>query len=300
MKSSIFNLLIAGGNSALATLLFNGRNIGIYHALQDSELPGSLSEAAAAAQGVEPWRTLHAGPLPDPPRAGLPISESTGPFFGKPDTWQELRGGWSLLIISAPAPVPWPALPRAGSSGRKCFPAGSTAGAWSTASSPRTLLPQVGAVPGGAAPAARRPPVHPSCPLPPWTSSRPAHHPGRFPGPTVTSGPTSAVPQRDHTPGPRAASTTRSASALSWVKHRTELFTRVKVKRKLLSCVRLFATSWTVAHQAPPSTGFSRQEYRSGLPFPSPEDLPDRGVEPRSPTLQQTLYCLSHQESNSL
>ena len=43
---------------------------------------------------------------------------------------------------------------------------------------------------------------------------------------------------------------------------------------------------WTVAHQAPPSMGFSGQEYWSGLPFPSPGDLPDPGVEPRSPTLQ--------------
>ena len=43
---------------------------------------------------------------------------------------------------------------------------------------------------------------------------------------------------------------------------------------------------WTVAHKAPPSMGFSRQEYWSGLPFPSPGDLPDPGVEPRSPTLQ--------------
>ena len=43
-----------------------------------------------------------------------------------------------------------------------------------------------------------------------------------------------------------------------------------KVKVKSLSHVRLFATQWTVAHQAPPSMGFSRQEYWSGLPFPSP------------------------------
>ena len=121
MKSSIFNLLIAGGNSALATLLFNGRNIGIYHALRDSELPGSLSEAAAAAQGVEPWRTLHAGPLLDPPRAGLPIFESTGPFFGKPETWQELRGGWSFLIISAPAPSPGLVSPELGAAGGSAF-----------------------------------------------------------------------------------------------------------------------------------------------------------------------------------
>ena len=55
------------------------------------------------------------------------------------------------------------------------------------------------------------------------------------------------------------------------------------MKVKLLSRVRLFATPWTVAHQAPLSVGFSRQEYWSGLPFPSPGDLPDPGIEPRSP-----------------
>ena len=60
---------------------------------------------------------------------------------------------------------------------------------------------------------------------------------------------------------------------------------KVKVKVKLLSRVRLFATPWTVAHQAPPSMGFSRQEYWRGLPLPSPGDLPDPGIEPRSPTL---------------
>ena len=49
---------------------------------------------------------------------------------------------------------------------------------------------------------------------------------------------------------------------------------------------RLFATPWTVAHQAPLSMGFSRQEYWSGLPCPPPEDLPDPGIEPRSPALQ--------------
>ena len=50
--------------------------------------------------------------------------------------------------------------------------------------------------------------------------------------------------------------------------------------------VQLFATPLTVAHQAPLSMGFSRQEYWSGLPFPSPGDLPDPVTEPRSPTLQ--------------
>ena len=55
-----------------------------------------------------------------------------------------------------------------------------------------------------------------------------------------------------------------------------------KVKVKSLSRVRFFVTPWTVAHQAPPSMGFSRQEYWSGLPFPSPGDLPDPGIKPRS------------------
>ena len=59
-----------------------------------------------------------------------------------------------------------------------------------------------------------------------------------------------------------------------------------KVKVKSLSCVRLFVTPWTVAQQAPPSMGFSREEYWSGLPFPSPGDLPDPGIEPRYPALQ--------------
>ena len=59
-----------------------------------------------------------------------------------------------------------------------------------------------------------------------------------------------------------------------------------KVKVKLLSRVRLFVTPWTVAYQTPPSMGFSRQEYWSGVPLPSPGHLPDPGIEPRSPALQ--------------
>ena len=59
-----------------------------------------------------------------------------------------------------------------------------------------------------------------------------------------------------------------------------------KVKVKLLSCLQLFATPWTVAHQAPPSMGFSRQEYWNGVPFPPPGALPDPGIKPRSPALQ--------------
>ena len=61
---------------------------------------------------------------------------------------------------------------------------------------------------------------------------------------------------------------------------------REKVKMILLSRVQLFVTIWTVAYQAPPCTGFSRQEYWSGLPFPSQGDLPNPGMEPGSPTLQ--------------
>ena len=60
----------------------------------------------------------------------------------------------------------------------------------------------------------------------------------------------------------------------------------MKGEVKSLSRVRLFVTPWTVAHQAPPSMGFSRQEYWSGLPFPSPRDLLNPGIEPRSPALQ--------------
>ena len=55
---------------------------------------------------------------------------------------------------------------------------------------------------------------------------------------------------------------------------------------KSLSHVQLSATPWTVAYQRPLSMGFFRQEYWSGLPFPSPGDLPNPGIEPWSPTLQ--------------
>ena len=54
---------------------------------------------------------------------------------------------------------------------------------------------------------------------------------------------------------------------------------------KSLSRVQLFVTPWTVAYQASPSMGFSRQEYWSGVPFLSPWDLPEPGIEPGSPAL---------------
>ena len=77
-------------------------------------------------------------------------------------------------------------------------------------------------------------------------------------------------------------------------------FLSLRKKVKSLSCVWLFAAPWTIAHQAPPSVEFSRQEYWSGLPFPSPGDLPVPGIEPGSPAMQadaQMLYRLSHQGS---
>ena len=59
-----------------------------------------------------------------------------------------------------------------------------------------------------------------------------------------------------------------------------------------LSGVQIFMTPWTVAHQVLQSMGFCRQEYWSGLPFPSPRDLPDPRVEPKSPTLQEDSFTI--------
>ena len=58
------------------------------------------------------------------------------------------------------------------------------------------------------------------------------------------------------------------------------------MKAKSLSRVRLFVIPWMVAYPSPPSMGFSRKEYWSGVPFPSPGDLPNPGIEPGSPALQ--------------
>ena len=85
------------------------------------------------------------------------------------------------------------------------------------------------------------------------------------------------------------------------LEHR-EIGTIIGKERKLkkvtsLSRVRLFATPWTVTYQNALSLGFSRQEYWSGLPFPSPGNLPDSGIKPSLPHCRQTLYCLSHQGS---
>ena len=58
----------------------------------------------------------------------------------------------------------------------------------------------------------------------------------------------------------------------------------------LLSCVRLFATPWAVAHQDPLSMGFSKQEYWSGLPFPPPGDLPNPEIKLTSPALAGVFF----------
>ena len=66
------------------------------------------------------------------------------------------------------------------------------------------------------------------------------------------------------------------ARTLEWVAISFSNAWKWKVKVKSLSCVRLLATPWTVAHQAPRSMGFSRQEYWSGVPLPSPNKCPKR------------------------
>ena len=71
-----------------------------------------------------------------------------------------------------------------------------------------------------------------------------------------------------------------------WIRNATPPIIHLKVKVKSLSRVRLFVTPWTVAYQALLYMGFSRQEYWSGLPFPSPGDLPDPGIKPGFPALE--------------
>ena len=67
------------------------------------------------------------------------------------------------------------------------------------------------------------------------------------------------------------------------------------VNRSVMS--NSFVTPWSIACQAPLSMGFPRQEYWSGLPFLSPGDLPDSGLEPGTPALQADSLPLSHQGS---
>ena len=65
----------------------------------------------------------------------------------------------------------------------------------------------------------------------------------------------------------------------------------------VLSSGRIFVTPWTIARQAPLSMGFSRQEYKSGLPYPPPGDLPDPGIEPVSPALAGGFFTTESPEN---
>ena len=93
-------------------------------------------------------------------------------------------------------------------------------------------------------------------------------------------------------PSPEAARGNRDhqGSALPWPGPHPGAAPGIEVKA--LSRVRLFTTPWTVAHQAAPSMGFSRQENWSGLPSPSPGDLSNPGIEPGSPALQADLFTV--------
>ena len=77
---------------------------------------------------------------------------------------------------------------------------------------------------------------------------------------------------------------------LNLIIHRAIIYQVSEVKS--LSRVWLFATPWTVASQAPPSMGFSRQGYWSGLPFPSPGDFPNPGIESRSTRIVGTCFTV--------
>ena len=77
----------------------------------------------------------------------------------------------------------------------------------------------------------------------------------------------------DHSPPGSPIPGSLQARTLEWVAISFSSAWKWKVKVKSLSCVRLFAIPWTAAHQAPPSMGFSRQEYWSGVPLPSPDLL---------------------------
>ena len=88
-------------------------------------------------------------------------------------------------------------------------------------------------------------------------------------------------------------SSSQSETLYPWNTNHRLYFKNICLCAQFLSRVQFFATPWTVAHQAPLSIGFPRQEYWTGLPFPSPEDLPTPGVEPislASPILAGTFF----------
>ena len=99
-----------------------------------------------------------------------------------------------------------------------------------------------------------------------WHSTAAAAAKSRQSGPTLAD-PLDGSPRGSSVPGILQART------LEWVAISFSNAWKWKVKMKLLSRARLLATPWTAAYQAPPSMGFSRQEYWSGVPLPSPVAL---------------------------
>ena len=81
---------------------------------------------------------------------------------------------------------------------------------------------------------------------------------------------------------------------LIFVSHRVQ---KMSAYMCVLSGVQLFVTPWTVAHQGPLSMEFSRQEYWSGLPLPSPGELPKPGIEPAS-LMSKYIHIVSNQDSH--
>ena len=109
--------------------------------------------------------------------------------------------------------------------------------------------------------------------------------------------------QQSHVPGDKVGTIAKYRPILRRLK-------KLKLKGVMAMCVlnhvslvRLFVASWTVACQAPLSPGLSRQDYWSGLPFPSPGDLPDPGIEPmslESPALAGGFFTTSATMANGL
>ena len=75
-----------------------------------------------------------------------------------------------------------------------------------------------------------------------------------------------------------------------WCSVKRNKCNKIKLWSLVTKLCPTLVTPWTVACQAPLSMGFSRQEYWSGLPFPSPGDLPDPGIKSRSPALQAVFF----------
>ena len=131
-----------------------------------------------------------------------------------------------------------------------------------------------------------------SCPtFTPWTIAHQALLPMQFSRQEYWSG--LLFPSSGDLPDPRIEPRSPVLQAGSLPSEPPGKSVNLRSEVKSLSHVQLFATPWTVAYQAPRSMEFSRQEYWSGLPFPSSGDLPDPRIEPASPVLQANSLPLS-------